>query len=126
MMDASDSDSPIPKALICCVCTRRCGGPSKGKLISTCSQQRHALCKPKELPASFMALLMQPLNAPPAAGVAASGMGPIVGKSCLDSATNVNFISQDPTGVDGNLHEDREGVFNNMVHYTTAISNDLC
>jgi hypothetical protein len=115
-MDSSDSDSPIPKPLVHCVCTRRCGGPGKGKLISTRSRQRHALHEPKELPASFVALRMQPSNAPPAAGVAASGMGP----------ANVDLINQDPAGTGGSLHEDGEGVFNDMVCYTAAISDDLC
>jgi hypothetical protein len=117
-MDSSDSDSPIPKALVRCVCTRRCGGPGKGKLITVRSRQRHALRKPKELPVSFMALRMQPSNAPPAAGVAASGMGP----------TNVDLIDHDPvgTGAGGTLHEVGEGVFNDMVRYTAVISEDLC
>jgi hypothetical protein len=115
-MDSSDSDSPIPKALVRCICTRRCGGPGKGKLVSIRSQQRHALHEPKELPASFVALRMQPSNAPPAAGVAASGMGP----------TNVDLIDQDPAGAGGSLHEDGEDISNDMVCYAAAISDNLC
>jgi hypothetical protein len=59
---------------------------------------------------------MQPSNAPPTAGVAASGMGP----------ANEDLIDQDPACAGGSLHEDGEGGFNDMVRYTAAISNDLC
>ena len=127
-MDSSDLDSAVPiRALVCCICTRKCGGPGGGgKLISIRSWQRHALREPKELPLSFTALQMQPLNVPPATGAAASGMGPIAGEPHLYSAANIDLIDQDQASAGGSLHEDGEGVFNDVVRCAVVISNDLC
>jgi hypothetical protein len=120
-MDSSDSDSAIAKVLVRCICTRRCGGPGQGKLISTRSRQRHALREPKELPASFVALQMQHSKALPAAGAAASA---IVGKPHLDSESAAN-VDQDPAGTGGSLRDGGEDVFNDVVCYPAVISDDL-
>ena len=127
-MNSSDSDSAVPtRPLVRCICTRKCGGPGGGgKLISLRSRQRHALREPKELPPSFTALRVQPLDAPPAAGAAPLGMGLATGKPHMNSAINADLIDRDHAGAGGSLREDEEGFLDDVVRCAVVISNNLC
>ena len=44
----------------------------------------------------------------------------------MDSAANIDLIDRDYVGAGGSLHEDGEGVFDDVVCCTVVISNDLC
>jgi len=101
-MPASESDSGISKETrVLCICTKRCGGPSKGrKLVSLRSRQRHVRNEHKQPPTSFLALRGQSPDAPPATGVTASRMESGTNKRrCLDPAEQHHMAS-------GSLNED--------------------
>src|ERR1700677_1074211 len=90
-MSASELNSGIPKETrVCCMCTKRCGGPSNGrKLVSLHCRQRHVRNEHIQPPTSFMALCVQSPDAPPATGVTASPV-----ESGMNKRSHLDLVEQ--------------------------------